>query len=178
MLSRALRHEPWLYGIQLDIEGWAEVDAVLVALREVRREWRDLSRSDIEHLISTSARPRHEIEEGRIRATYGHSVPGKLSYAIAEPPTSLFHGTSSDAARRIADGGLLRMSRQYVHLSKDVATALDVGRRKAVAPVLFHVRAAAAHHAGVRFYVGNEEVWLADMVPVEFLHVIQHQSHT
>jgi putative RNA 2'-phosphotransferase len=61
------------------------------------------------------------------------------------------------------------MRRQYVHLSADVATALQVGRRKAAEPVLLLVHARAAAAAGVRFYLGNELVWLADTVPAEFV---------
>jgi len=61
------------------------------------------------------------------------------------------------------------MGRQYVHLSLDTETALAVGRRKAAAPVLLHVDAARAASGGIRFYLGNEKVWLADAVPARYL---------
>ena len=61
------------------------------------------------------------------------------------------------------------MGRQYVHLSLDTETALTVGRRKAAAPVLLHVDAARAASEGIRFYLGNEKVWLADAVPARYL---------
>ena len=57
------------------------------------------------------------------------------------------------------------MRRQYVHLSLDVETAAEVGRRKARQPVILEIAAARAHAAGVRFYAGNDKVWLADFVP-------------
>jgi putative RNA 2'-phosphotransferase len=44
-----------------------------------------------------------------------------------------------------------------------------VGKRKAAEPVILVVRAAEAERAGVRFYVGNERVWLADFVAGEFI---------
>ncbi|MEP7053596.1 MAG: RNA 2'-phosphotransferase, partial [Pseudomonadota bacterium] len=115
---------------------------------------------------------RHEIDGERIRALYGHSVPGKLRRERATPPAILFHSTSLTAADAITHDGLKPMSRQYVHLSVDKATALEVGRRKSPAPVLFEVEARAAHDSGVAFYTGNEKVWLADFVPARFLRVV------
>ncbi len=169
-LSHALRHEPWLYELELDDEGWAPLDAVPAALREEREEWRALSRTDIERVIETSSKRRHEISGGRIRALYGLSVPGGLRREPGAPPAPLFHATSPDAARVIANEGLKPMSRQYVHLSVDKATAREVGRRKSRTPVLFEIDAEAAHESGVAFYAGNDKVWLADVLPVRFLH--------
>ncbi|SEE47265.1 RNA 2'-phosphotransferase [Jiangella alba] len=33
-ISHALRHEPWLYELELDDEGWVPVDQILAGLRE------------------------------------------------------------------------------------------------------------------------------------------------
>jgi putative RNA 2'-phosphotransferase len=63
----------------------------------------------------------------------------------------------------------LPMGRQYVHLSVDEATAVEVGRRKAGKPNIIIVMALEAHEKGIRFYEGNEKVWLADLVPPEFI---------
>jgi putative RNA 2'-phosphotransferase len=56
-----------------------------------------------------------------------------------------------------------------VHLSADIPTATQVGRRKARDPVILRIRAGEAHGAGVRFYRGNDLVWLADAVASEFI---------
>ncbi len=85
-LSHALRHEPWLYELELDDDGWVSLDAVLDALRRERDEWRDLSRSDIERMIESSSKRRHEVVGTRVRALYGQSVPGKLRRERAAPP--------------------------------------------------------------------------------------------
>ncbi len=133
-LSHALRHEPWLYELELDDEGWAPLDAVVAALRDEREEWRGLLRADVERVIETSSKRRHEISGERIRAMYGHGVPGRLRRDPASPPAILFHATSPDAARIIVNDGLKPMSRQYVHLSVDPATAREVGGRKSRTP--------------------------------------------
>lgn len=172
VLSHALRHEPWLYELELDDEGWASLDAVLGALRKERPEWRGLSRSEVEAIIQSSSEGRHEIVGDRIRARYGHSVPGRLRRKQGIPPGVLFHGTSPEAVATIMHDGLKPMARHYVHLSIDTAMAREVGRRKSRTPVVIAIDARQAHEAGVNFYEGNEKVWLADIVPVRFMRVM------
>ena len=167
-ISHALRHEPWLYELELDEEGWVSLSALISALRQERAEWRDLSEADVERMIESSSKRRHEVVGGRIRALYGHSLRGRLLREPATPPAVLFHGTSSEAAKLILRDGLKPMLRQYVHLSMDTGTAFEVGRRKSQAPVLLEVDAEAAHLSRVMFYKGGERVWLADVVPASF----------
>lgn len=38
-VSHALRHEPWLYELELDDEGWVPVEQLLTALREKGGDW-------------------------------------------------------------------------------------------------------------------------------------------
>ncbi len=167
-VSHALRHEPWLYELELDSEGWTPVESLLSALRKERSEWSELCSADLAHMIAASSKRRHEMENNRIRAIYGHSVAGKLKRTPATPPTLLFHGTDPEVLPQIRSVGLIPMKRQYVHLSTDEATALEVGKRKSNAPVILRVLAKEATANNVRFYEGNEKVWLADSVPPEF----------
>jgi putative RNA 2'-phosphotransferase len=169
IVSHALRHEPWLYELELDDEGWVPLDELLSALRLERPEWSTLEESDIAEMIASSEKRRHELRDGKIRALYGHSISGKLLKQLAEPPAVLYHGTSPDTAERIKTDGLRPMGRQYVHLSTDKAAATQVGYRKSKTPVLLEVSATQAAAAGVAFYRGNDQVWLADFVPYEFI---------
>jgi putative RNA 2'-phosphotransferase len=171
VVSHALRHEPWLYELELDEEGWVTVEELLSALRPEKAEWACLNESDLAEMIAHSDKKRHELKDGKIRAIYGHSTPYKLLKEPSEPPAVLFHGTSPEAAEQIRKDGLKPMWRQYVHLSVDQKTAEQVGRRKAKNPVLFVVDAAMAHAAGVSFYRGNDLIWLADSVPSEFVRL-------
>lgn len=169
-ISYALRHEPWIYELELDEEGWTSLDALLISLRSSEAAWQQVGRADIERMIAMSPKQRHEIDaHGRIRARYGHSIPGKLQRKPSTPPPLLFHGTAPSALEGILSLGLLPMGRQYVHLSVDRDTAREVGQRKARAPTLLQVDASAASAAGVVFYAGNEKVWLADTVPAQFV---------
>jgi putative RNA 2'-phosphotransferase len=109
------------------------------------------------------------MRDGKFRALYGHSTPQKLLKEPAAPPAILFHGTAPAAVALIRKEGLRPMRRQYVHLSADTPTAVQVGRRKAQEPVILRIRAAEAHDAGVPFYRGNDQVWLADAIAPAFI---------
>jgi putative RNA 2'-phosphotransferase len=169
-VSHALRHEPWLYEIELDANGWTDVEALLTALRGEIAEWRNLASSDLTKMIRESSKQRHEMVNGRIRALYGHSLPGKLSYTPEKPPSKLFHGTAPETLPMIHESGLMPMGRQYVHLSVDRDTALAVGRRKSSSPMVLLVRAEDSWEKGTVFYQGNDKVWLAHRVPPDFIN--------
>ncbi|MGA2069202.1 MAG: RNA 2'-phosphotransferase [Thermoguttaceae bacterium] len=168
-VSYALRHAPWLYELELDDEGWASIESLLSALRGERPAWSNVTETDLARMIAASSKRRHEISGSKIRALYGHSVPGRLRKAPAVPPDLLYHGTAPSSVPCIRLSGLLPMGRQYVHLSVDAATAAEVGRRKAPQPMILRVLASDAHANGIRFYEGNEKVWLADQIPAEFI---------
>jgi putative RNA 2'-phosphotransferase len=168
-ISHALRHKPEQYGLTLDDEGRVAVQDLLAALAARRHEWQRLSEDDLRAMMAQSDKQRFELRDGWIRAFYGHSVPQKVERVPAVPPPILFHGTTPQAAASIRAGGLRPMKRQYVHLSADEATALQVGRRRTASPVLLTIDAERAYQHGVAFYPGNGMVWLADAIPPEFI---------
>lgn len=164
-VSHALRHEPWLYELELDEEGWAPLAQLLLALRSRGGAWAGVDRAHIETMTRDSAKERHELRGDFIRAKYGHSLPGRLVRTAAEPPEVLLHGTSPELVNSILNLGLLPMGRQYVHLSVDRETAWNVGRRKHEQPMVLRVEARRAHTERISFYRGNEHVWLARPLP-------------
>ena len=169
VVSHALRHEPWLYEMELDDEGWVPVGELLIALRAEKPEWSMVDEADLIEMIDKSDKKRHELHDGRVRALYGHSVPSKIFKQRVAPPAVLYHGTSPEAATLIRTDGLRPMGRQHVHLSIDKAMARQVGSRKSHAPTVLAVNASSAHASGVAFYRGNGLVWLANFVPAMFI---------
>jgi putative RNA 2'-phosphotransferase len=165
-LGYVLRHRPDAAGIELGPGGWVPVDQLLAGLA---RAGRPIDRARLETVVAGGEKRRYEIDGDRIRARYGHSVPGRIMMTAAAPPDVLFHGTSPTAWASIQARGLVPMGRQYVHLSTDIATAVQVGRRKSDAAVVLRVRAGDASRQGVRFWRGNDLTWLADAVPPQYL---------
>jgi putative RNA 2'-phosphotransferase len=65
-VSHALRHEPWLYGLELDSYGWVHLIDLVVSLRRHRNEWRKLAENDIIEMISKADKRRLEMYKEKI----------------------------------------------------------------------------------------------------------------
>lgn len=163
-ISYALRHAPWEYELELDSEGFVPTVQLLEAINENGKHGRPITVSDIEYIIANSDKTRFEIQGDRVRALYGHTIPMHISKEPIVPPAILYHGTTHKAAQIILKDGLKPMKRQYVHLSVDTDTAVQVGKRRDSDPVILKIDAAKAHSDGEVFYKGNDKVVLADFV--------------
>lgn len=170
-VSYALRHAPWEYELELDENGWVDVEQLLVSLRE-DRIWGKITESDLNAMIEDSEKKRHEILSGKIRALYGHSVHKRIFKDEKEPPKILYHGTSKKFLESIKENGLLPRGRQYVHLSSDVYTAIQVGKRRDNKPIILEVNAKKAWNEDIKFYQGNDKVWLANFIPSNYINEI------
>ena len=166
-LSLVLRHQPEKIGLQLDSAGWADVDELLA---KVSSQAFALDRTSLEAVVAGNDKQRFAFsEDGRcIRASQGHSIAVELEYQPLEPPEQLYHGTTHRSLDSIRAQGLLKRSRQHVHLSPDRETAEKVGMRHGP-PVILTIRAGEMHRAGHRFYCSANGVWLVEAVPSEFI---------
>lgn len=172
-VSYALRHAPHEYGLELDDDGFVPVERLLGAINRRSDYGRPVTADDLRKAIRASDKRRHEMVGGMIRALYGHSTPKKIIRQPVRPLAVLYHGTARRFLGSILESGLKPMGRQYVHLSADVATARQVGGRHDAKPVILSVDAESAYERGVRFYRGNENVWLADEVPALYLRILE-----
>jgi putative RNA 2'-phosphotransferase len=170
-ISYALRHAPWEYELELDNVGFVPVRQLLSAINEGSDYEREITLSDFEHIIEISDKKRFEIKDDKIRALYGHSIPMHISKEPILPPDILYHGTSHKAYELIINSGLKPMGRQYVHLSVDIATAVQVGKRRDRNPVILKINAKKASEDKIIFYEGNDKVVLADYVPDKYIEL-------
>ena len=168
-ISYALRHAPWEYELELDEEGYVPIQQLLDSINDGNKYDRTITVSDLEHIINSSDKKRHEIKDNRIRALYGHSVPMHIYKEPVMPPRVLYHGTTHKALASIMENGLKPMGRQYVHLSLDTDTAVQVGKRRDSNPVILIIDAEKAFADGVLFYKGNDKVILADYIPPAYI---------
>ncbi|MEH2065590.1 MAG: RNA 2'-phosphotransferase [Nostoc sp.] len=169
-LSKYLRHTPDAIGIQLAPGGWVGVDELLTACATNKFP---LTRQELQAVVELNDKQRFAFDStgNLIRANQGHSVKVDLQLEPVIPPDELYHGTGRKSVESILQTGLGKMSRNHIHLSKDIATAQTVGARHGK-PVVFAVNTAAMHQAGYIFYCSANGVWLVDHVPPEYLQKI------
>jgi putative RNA 2'-phosphotransferase len=170
LMSFVLRHAPEMFGLSPDEAGWVDLESFVQSIRS-QRGFERVTRDDVTAAIGAGSKRRHEVHDGKIRAMYGHSIEQKIEHTAVEPPALLYHGTVSQVLPDISANGLIAMRRQYVHLSSDPKTAWAVAARHGANVVLLKVRAHDAHESGVRFYNPWEVIWLADVVPPQFIEL-------
>lgn len=165
-LCLILRHKPETIGITLDKHGWANVKELIDGVSKTYPIDMDI----LEEIVRTDEKQRYSFNEDKtlIRANQGHSVPVDVELEEVEPPEYLYHGTGEKYIESIERDGLIPKSRMYVHLSADVETAINVGKRHGE-PVIYLVDSGEMYRQGYKFYRSANGVWLVSDVPVEFL---------
>lgn len=165
-ISKVLRHQPECIGLKVDSAGWA---SVLELLEKSQAAGMNLTAETLERLVRSSDKRRFCFNEdrSRIRANQGHSLSVELGLCRAQPPDTLYHGTSTKSVGSIRAQGIRKMQRHHVHLSANIPTAIAVGRRHGKEVVLA-VNAKAMRDAGIAFFLSANGVWLVDEVAPQF----------
>lgn len=166
-IAYILRHHPESVGITLDEHGWADADALIDG---VRKSGRAIDRSTLERIVETDGKMRFafDADKSKIRANQGHSFPVDVEMTECAPPAVLYHGTAEKYVQSIREKGIIKKTRNFVHLSKDVATAEKVGARHGE-PVIFEIAAARMYADGHKFFVSANGVWQTEYVPVRYI---------
>lgn len=173
-ISLILRHKPDVIGITLDEHGWANVKELIDG---INGSGRTINMEMLEEIVRTDNKGRYSFNESKelIRANQGHSVKVNVELKEAKPPDILYHGTATKFLDNIKHQGIRSMSRLYVHLSKDLNTAISVGSRHGKCVVLI-VDTKRMSDDGQRFYLSENGVWLTEYIDWKYIkdvHFIQ-----
>lgn len=124
----------------------------------------------LEAIVETNDKQRYEFSEDKkkIRARQGHSIKVDVKLRETTPPDILYHGTAIRFIESIEEEGIKKMSRQYVHLSKDKETAFNVGKRHG-RPCAIVIDAKQMVNDGIKFYLSNNNVWLTEFVDRKYI---------
>ena len=168
-LSFVLRHHPEKIQISLDQHGWANVAELVEAMKKYR--FAEFDMELLEEIVRTDEKQRYAFDKKHefIRANQGHSIPVDVELEKVIPPDYLWHGTATKAIASIEKQGLLPQSRIYVHLSVDIQTAYQVGKRHGQ-PIVYRIDATAMHQDGYSFYLSKNGIYLTKFVPLQYLH--------
>lgn len=166
-LSYVLRHRPEKINIKLDKNGWTDISTLIEnAKREV-----EFTREELNEVVANCDKQRFSISEDglKIRANQGHSTDEvKIKFKEIAAPPVLYHGTVDAFIDSIKKTGLKPMKRHHVHLSKDEATATNVGQRRGK-PIILKIDAMRMQDEGFKFYISDNGVYLTDFVPKKYI---------
>ncbi len=168
-LSLILRHNPGLISLELDENGWANVDELILRMNN---HGKFMDFETLKNVVENNNKQRFTFNQDltKIRANQGHSIPVDLELNEVEPVRDLYHGTVQDFMDAILKDGLKKMNRTHVHLSKDIDTAIIVAQRRGK-PIVLQIDACQMHKDGYKFYLSKNEVWLTDHVLPKYLKI-------
>lgn len=174
-ISLILRHHPETVGLTLDEHGWADVQDLIAGINKNGRH--ALTMEKLEEIVRTDEKQRYSFNEDhtKIRANQGHSIPVDVEPEQKIPPEILYHGTGEKYVSSIDREGLVSKSRLYVHLSKDIPTAVKVGSRHGK-PVVYQVSAGQMARDGIPFFLSANGIWLVKAVPPQYLAKIDEKT--
>lgn len=166
-ISLILRHRPETIGITLDNEGWADTQKLLAGINASGRR---IDMETLERIVRENNKQRYSFnsDKTKIRANQGHSIPVEVGMREAVPPDKLYHGTASRFLDSIKRDGIKKMSRLYVHLSRDAETAVTVGSRHGK-PIVLVIDAKAMHADGYIFRLSDNGVWQSADIPWKYV---------
>lgn len=166
-LSLVLRHKPEVLDLNMDKNGWVDLDELLEKLNASGKK---VTLEKIQEVVATNQKQRFKIDEinNRIRANQGHSINVDVELEEKTPPPILYHGTAIKHIEIIRKEGLKKMSRQHVHLSQDYETAIKVGGRHGK-PIILKIDCNKMIDYGFKFFLSENKVWLTDSVDVKYI---------
>jgi putative RNA 2'-phosphotransferase len=166
-LSLVLRHKPEEIDLKLDENGWADVEELI---DKVNKRAMKLDLETLDYVVETNSKKRFAFNDDKtkIRASQGHSIEIDLGLEPVQPPEFLYHGTAKANIDSIKLDGIVKRSRQHVHLSIDSETAHMVGSRHG-SPHILRIKALEMHNDRYKFYLSANKVWLTDEVPVKYI---------
>jgi putative RNA 2'-phosphotransferase len=166
-LSYVLRHHPEIIDLNLDENGWADVDELI---KKSTDNSTGFTFEELDEIVQTNAKKRFAFNEdkSRIRASQGHSIEINLALIPQRPPDFLYHGTAEANISSILEKGIEKRNRQHVHLSSDKETAVNVGMRHGK-PIILTIRTKEMFEDGIEFYLSENGVWLTDFVNSKYI---------
>lgn len=167
-ISLVLRHKPEIINLNLDENGWANVDELITKSKRDSHE--GFTFEELNEIVESNDKKRFIFNEDKtkIRANQGHSIDIDLALQPQQPPEFLYHGTAQTNIDSILEKGIEKRNRQHVHLSQDKETATKVGMRHGK-PVILTIRTGKMAEDGILFYLSENKVWLTDFIDAKYI---------
>src|SRR2546428_3917745 len=133
------------------------------------RRFRFVRQHHVVGLIETDPKGRYQFEDGKIRATYGHSLDLDLDLPTEGIPDLLFYPTTAEESHILMEAGLRPSDRKMVHLSATFEAALEAGRVPIAPPVILEIDAKTAPDAGGVIHKARKTGFTPKAIPSQYL---------
>jgi len=176
-LSSILRHgNDGFKEILIKNEGWLDIDYLLKNSNYCVKN--KVTRELLNTVVETNEKQRFKIENNKIRANQGHSIPvgtsdlKTIDLDQAKTYDFIVHGTYYKSIGVILKTGLNRMNREHIHLTAsdrvDKSIGVISGFRNSC-DVLIYIDIVTAVQDGIKFYVSDNNVVLCEgPLPVKY----------
>lgn len=168
-MAGVLRHFPQRYGLEMDGHGWVDLQDLVTAIRIRHKKFRFLKPHHIIALVQTDPKGRYRFDEGRVMATYGHSLDLDLQLPTDDIPPVLYYPTTEEESAILLEVGLRPADRQWVHLSDTLDSAVEAGQVRTANPVILEVDAEKAREDGIVIKKAGKVVYITDEVPPDYV---------
>lgn len=158
-LAFLLRHDK---NYQFDRHGWRDVSDLI--------KNHHYTMNELQEIVDTNDKKRYEFSEDKkkIRARQGHSINVDVELKEVTPPDVLYHGTATRFLESIYKNGIIRGTRQHVHLSPTEEIATSVGKRHGT-PFVLKIDTKRMVEDGLTFYLSNNDVWLTYFIDKKYI---------
>lgn len=168
-LAAILRHGK--FGLDMDAQGNVSLKDVMAKIRERNPRMNWLRARHIEALVETDPKGRYVISNGKIRATYGHTIPLDIRLDCEDIPDELFYPATPEEAEIILESGIFPSDRAMVHLSRGYRDAVRVGSVRTEDPVILVIDTGVCMELGSDIGRAAKTVYLCRSVPADAIDI-------
>ncbi len=174
-LAGILRHGK--FDLEMDPQGYVSMRDVMNKVRERNPRMNWLRSRHIEALVETDPKGRYTISAGKIRATYGHTIPLEIRLDCENIPDELFYPATPEESELLLESGLFPSDRAMVHLSLTYRDALRAGSVRVDDPVILVIDTGVCMDMGSDIGRAARTVYLCRNVPPEALSIADPEDY-
>ena len=168
-LAAILRHGK--FGLEMDAQGNVNMRDVMAKIRERNPRMNWLRSRHIEALVDTDPKGRYVVSGGKIRATYGHTIPLDIRLDCENIPDELFYPATQEEAELLLESGIFPSDRAMVHLSLTYRDALRAGSVRTEDPVILVIDTGVCMELGSDIGKAARTVYLCRSVPADAIDI-------
>ena len=174
-MAGILRHGK--FGLPMDSEGYVSVRDVLNKIKDRNPRMNWMRTRHIEALVETDPKGRYVILGGKIRATYGHTIPLDIKLDCENIPGELFYPATPEEAELLMETGIYPSDRAMVHLSLTYQDALRAGSVRVDDPLILVIDTDETMDQGFDIGKAARTVYLCKHVPPEAIEIADPEDY-